>query len=127
MDRILDKGSEVVLFSGGAEHSFRIKEVLGRGASCVVYKADRDDKTTHILKEYNPVSVNLVRGEDQSLSVADEEEREKYQSGLKRFLASAERQKDIRYSIDELTNSTSKTIEVIDEINKIKDEQLQKL
>ena len=40
---------------------YEIKDVIGRGASCIVYYAVGSDNTEHLLKEYYPKSLGLSR------------------------------------------------------------------
>ena len=103
MNRILTQGDHLQLEG----KNFCIIRGIGAGASCVVYLAECADGTQHLLKEYNPRRLELYREENGTLCVEDEEDAEKYAEGLDRFAAGAEKQKTIRRSIDELTNSTS--------------------
>lgn len=90
--------------------SFEIKETVGRGASCVVYRADFTDEkgivTEHILKEYNPKSIELFREETGKLTVENEDDGETFTTGAERFASGYEKQLSIR-RIAELKNATS--------------------
>lgn len=103
MNRILTQGDHLQL--EGKE--FCIIRGIGAGASCVVYLAECADCTQHLLKEYNPRRLELYREGNGTLCIEDEDDAEKYADGLNRFAIGAEKQKTIRRSIDELTNSTS--------------------
>ena len=90
--------------------SFEIKETVGRGASCVVYRADFTDEkgivTEHILKEYNPKSIELFREETGELTLENEDDGEAFAKGAERFASGYEKQLSIR-RIAELKNATS--------------------
>lgn len=83
---------------------YTITDVIGRGASCIVYKAEAQDRTQHILKEYNPKYLEIPRNEVGTLCPGEAEK--KYNAGLNHFRAGYERQLHIR-NINELTNVTS--------------------
>ncbi|MBE6783601.1 MAG: tetratricopeptide repeat protein [Ruminococcaceae bacterium] len=90
--------------------SFEIKETIGRGASCVVYRADFIDEngniTEHILKEYNPKSIELFREETGELVLESEDDSEDFVLGLEHFVSGYQKQLDIR-RISELKNATT--------------------
>ena len=88
---------------------FEIREPIGRGASCVVYRAELVDehgnRTEHLLKEYAPMRICLFRGEDGALFTDSEKDQEKFEAGLRRFQDGYEKQAHIR-RLSELKNST---------------------
>ncbi len=90
--------------------SFEIKETIGYGASCVVYRAEFTDEngniTEHILKEYNPKHIELFRENTGELVLENEDEAEDFASGAERFIAGYQKQLDIR-RISELKNVTT--------------------
>lgn len=109
MNRELEKGYKFSVSE--VKGSFEIKEIIGRGASCVVYRAEFTDEhgniTEHLLKEYNPKSIELYRDNDGELCVENTDEQDVFDAGLERFKLGYEKQMHIRRTIDELKNSTS--------------------
>ncbi|MEE1066195.1 MAG: NB-ARC domain-containing protein, partial [Acutalibacteraceae bacterium] len=90
--------------------SFEIKETIGRGASCVVYRADFTDEngniTEHILKEYNPKHIEFFREETGKLVLESEDDSEEFVLGLEHFISGYQKQLNIR-KISELKNATT--------------------
>lgn len=84
---------------------FHIKERIGSGASCLVYRAVCDDNTEHLIKEYYPRDLNLKRKADGSLDIPVTKKK-RFEDGLERFKNSVKLQTEIRLS-EELKNSTS--------------------
>ena len=76
---------------------FQITDVVGRGASCVVYHAICSDNTEHLLKEYCPKDLPLTRDSSGHILVP-EDKQEAFDTGLVRFRAGCEQQKVIRLS-----------------------------
>ena len=93
-----------VLQLGGRD--FAIKEVIGRGASCVVYRTVCPDNTEHLLKEYNPKNIALHRNDLGVLCLESEEDRTEFEMGLLRFREGHTKQRELRLDSD-LKNSTS--------------------
>lgn len=91
---------EVVLSFEGVQ--YEITETLGIGATCIAYKAKRQDGTVFCLKECYPDTVKISRNEDQSLVWADESERKAFFS---RFCSAYNKMKEL-YSINEIKNSS---------------------
>lgn len=114
MGRYLEEGA---FFPGtNREGEYRIAEMIDKGSSCAVYLADFTDHegnvTEHILKEYNPASLHIVRSSDGRL-VVKEDEREDFENGLLRFRAGYKRQLAIR-RMSELKNSTTNIQEIFE-------------
>ncbi len=108
MNRYLENGYKFEVEE--KKGSFEIKETVGRGASCVVYRADFTDEkgilTEHILKEYNPKNIELFREETGELTVENEDDGEAFALGAECFASGYEKQLSIR-RIAELKNATS--------------------
>ena len=85
---------------------FAIQEVIGRGASCVVYRAVCPDKTEHLLKEYNPKHIAMSRDKDGFLRLENEDDRAEFEAGLVRFREGHAKQRELRLDSD-LKNTTS--------------------
>ncbi len=86
------------------KREFHLDSCIGRGASCLVYHAVCADNTEHLLKEYYPKHLNLVRGTDGAVLVPPEKQ-QKFENGLARFRNACERQKAVRLNED-LKNCT---------------------
>lgn len=88
---------------------FTIQEQIGRGASCVVYRADFTDEhgnqIEHLLKEYNPSRFELYREENGVLCLEDEDDRVNFETGLRHFRLGYEKQLGIR-RLSDLKNTT---------------------
>ncbi len=84
---------------------FEISKEIGRGASCIVYHAVGSDNTEHLLKEYYPKHLELIR-DSSGQFVVPANKRETFDQGLVRFRAGCERQKNIRLSNEGLKNFT---------------------
>lgn len=96
--------SNQVLKLNGRE--FAIQGVIGRGASCVVYRAICPDKTEHLLKEYNPRNIATYRDKDGFLCLENEADRAEFEAGLVRFREGHAKQRELRLDSD-LKNVTS--------------------
>lgn len=102
----------------GGKGWYQDLEVIGTGASCVVYRAVfADDSaghptTDHLLKEYNPARLHTERRPDGCLVPAPYD-REAYNAGLQQFRNGYVCQQKIRRVAD-LTNSTSNIQRVFD-------------
>ena len=105
MSRILLKDNVTLCREDGSSVNFHIKAHIGNGASCVVYHAVCEDKTEHLLKEYYPRNLNLVRDEDGTIIVPPHLQ-DKFNDGIGRFRSGNERQKEVRLS-ENLKNFTS--------------------
>ena len=105
MSRKLLKDHVTLCREDGSQVEFNIKAHIGSGASCVVYHAVCDDKTEHLLKEYNPRNLNLERNADGTLIVPPHKQ-ESFDSGLILFRKGNEQQKNVRLS-ESLKNFTS--------------------
>jgi len=107
MERYLTSGTEIKL--KGIDGRYIIKDIIGRGSSCVVYSADfynaNNEKTEHLLKEFNPRCIDLKRGSD-GLTPVNEDEKELLESLCNRFKEGFERQAALR-TIPELKNYTA--------------------
>lgn len=85
--------------------SFVIEDIVGRGASSIVYRAKHQEKRTgHLLKEYNPQGIELYRDSNKVLRVKNKSEQKRFGEGLKRFKEGYERQINLRMNTS-LTNS----------------------
>ena len=105
MSRMLLKDNVTLCRKDGSSVKFHIKAHIGSGASCVVYHAVCEDKTEHLLKEYYPRNLNLVRDEDATIIVPPHLQ-DKFNDGIERFRSGNERQKEVRLS-ENLKNFTS--------------------
>ncbi len=107
MEQILKPGATVTVCEGRAKGTYVIRQVKGRGSSCVVYLASfrgpRGNETEYILKEYNPRGLTITRDAAGALRAV---ERDRFQAGLERFSAGAKLQEEIR-RLSGLVNSTS--------------------
>lgn len=113
MNRYFEIGNRFSL--DGADGEYEVKEIVGKGASCIVYRTTFTNKngvvTEHLLKEYNPSRLNVVRDDNKFLSVP-EEELSDFKAGMERFVSGYQLQLEIRQKIREVTNSTSNIQEV---------------
>ena len=109
MDRYLRPGQTFSLEN--VSGIFEVRQIIGRGASCVVYRTYFYDqngiRTEHLMKEYNPKAVELYRDEYGTLHPTSEEDSDAFQAGFSRFQAGFAAQLCIRQEYPELTNSTS--------------------
>lgn len=101
MNRVLEVGYALKL--SGKE--FKIKKVVGKGASSVTYLA-KSNKTEHILKECNPLGISMHRNETGELVADTELSRQKFEECLERFKAGADKQLSFRLT-ENLKNPTS--------------------
>ena len=89
---------------------YKIKDIIGTGTTCVVYRADflsnDGPETQHLLKEYNPRTIALDRADDYSLYVRNEKDSQTFNEGLDRFKEGINKQAEVR-RCSVLTNSTS--------------------
>lgn len=89
---------------------FEIINLIGCGASCAVYRADFIDeygnRTEHLLKEFNPKKMELLRNEEGTILLANDDEKSIFELALNRFCAGYERQLEVRRMIS-LKNVTS--------------------
>lgn len=77
--------------------SFVIEDIIGRGASSIVYRAKHQDmRTEHLLKEYNPQGIELYRDSIKVLRIKNESEQKRFDEGLARFTAGYELQINLR-------------------------------
>ena len=108
MNRYLNDGYEFSF--KGVIGTYKIRNIIGRGSSCIVYLADFTDTngivTEHILKEYNPKHINLMRDESGRLFVKNEADTQQFKDGLMRFEKGMQKQLEFR-KCDELKNFTS--------------------
>ena len=108
MNRYLQAGTH--LKKPKCPGEYEIKDIVGTGASCVVYYAEFVDptgvRTEHLLKEYNPRGIKLDRNDTGSLRTCSEDDNLAYKAGLHRFMASCNMQLNVRRCTD-AKNSTS--------------------
>lgn len=77
--------------------SFVIEDIIGRGASSIVYRAKHQKMPTeHLLKEYNPQGIELYRDSSKALRVKNKSEQKSFDEGLTRFTAGCELQVKLR-------------------------------
>lgn len=109
MNRILEIGTKIK-DPDDLSGEYTIEGVIGSGTTCVVYLAKSKSKegipNKHILKEYNPRTIALVRGEDNSLNVRNEKDRRAFSDGMNRFKAGITKQAEVRLHPESM-NSTS--------------------
>lgn len=90
--------------------AFLIKDVIGKGASSVVYRTIHTDangnKTEHLLKEYHPHRIAFNRDEAKVLHITDPKDKKLFDMGMDRFEAGYKRQLQFRED-PELKNITS--------------------
>ena len=109
MERYLRPGQIFSLTN--IEGTFEVREMIGRGASCAVYRTYFCDsngiRTEHLLKEYNPKGVELYRDEEGVLHPRSPGAAAQFQAGLIQFQDGFSLQLHIRQEYPELTNSIS--------------------
>lgn len=77
--------------------SFVIEDVIGKGASSIVYRAKHQKMPTeHLLKEYNPQGIELYRDSSKVLRVKNKSEQKRFDEGLNRFTTGCELQVKLR-------------------------------
>ena len=108
MERFLKINDKIEL--KGIDGSYIIKDIIGRGSSCVVYLADflnlKGEKSEHLLKEFNPKSVNLIRDDCRTLKVKDINDEAVFELLKKRFIDGYQKQKELREK-EQLKNYTA--------------------
>ncbi len=108
MDRYFKIGHRFHM--AGIDGEYEVKEISGKGASCIVYRTKFTNKdgvvTEHLLKEYNPKHLAIWRDENGCLRVPDEEF-PAFEGGKKRFEAGYQLQLNMRQKMREVTNFTS--------------------
>lgn len=95
---------------------YEIKEVLGVGASSIVYLSVRlSDNSKHVLKEYNPNNIEIERDEKGSFIIEriSVTKKEKFQEGLKRFCEGGLTQNKLRNEHDSAMNYITNVNQVI--------------
>lgn len=105
--------NEVIRFESGK--TFIVKEIIGRGASSVVYRAVRGDSVTGslsnecLLKEYHPSQIALSRAENGNLTTVSVCDQKLFKEGLDRFSAGCTLQQQFRNdpNYPDLRNTTS--------------------
>ena len=103
MNRILDIGHPLEL--GNIDGPFIIKDLLGKGASSVTYLAVCN-QTEHVLKECNPLGLNMHRDDKGTLVPDTKLNEDKFKECLARFESGIEQQLAFRLT-DDLKNTTS--------------------
>lgn len=100
----LKNGTNITLKQVGSdnEYSFKIVDVVGAGASCIVYTAVHTDgegnEITCRLKECYPEELGMTRNADNSLCIPDKYS-EKFSGQLDRFTEGYQRQLEFRSSL----------------------------
>ena len=114
----LQEGYQLVL---SKRDIFTIKSIIGRGASCLVYLAERTVKNSichSIIKEFNPIHLDLERDKKGCLNVTPDK-KEKFINLLNRFREGYEKQQKIRI-INDLTNTTSTINTINNNVSRIR-------
>ena len=113
MGRYLECGEKLNIQEKG---EFVIKEIMGKGSSCVVYLAEYTDAhgicTEHLLKEYNPRNIEMYREGTGELCLDTEDDREAYEQGMQRFEEGYKKQLSVRRELSGLKNVTSNIQEI---------------
>ena len=108
MKRYLEKEKHLKFKDINGE--FVIREIVGRGASCVVYRADFYNEfgrvSEHLLKEYNPKDINMCRDDEACLLVNSESDMKRFEQGLNNFIEGYKKQELLRRNA-ELKNYTA--------------------
>lgn len=104
MNRYFDVGQ--MLHFDDVKCAYTVNQIIGRGSSCVVYKATASDGTEHLLKEFNPSYLELFRGDDECLAVGSAEDKKRFEAGLTRFRDGYIKQINVRKT-SELKNTTA--------------------
>lgn len=108
MDRYLSTNSKITL--KGIDGHYTVKDIIGRGSSCVVYFTEFEnlngEKSEHLLKEFNPRNIDLLRKENGVLQVVNEEDAESFNELQERFIAGFKFQSELR-AIEGLKNYTA--------------------
>ena len=117
MKRYLQPGYKFSL--NGIDGCFEIKDIIGCGSSCVVYSADFTDKngicTEHLLKEYNPKTLDIARDESGAIFVDNSDDVDAFEKGLVSFEKGYNIQLEIRRNLE--TKNTTANIQGIHEGN----------
>ena len=117
MKRYLQPGYKFSL--NGIDGYFEIKDIIGCGSSCVVYSADFTDKngicTEHLLKEYNPKTLDIARDESGAIFVDNSDDVDAFEKGLVSFEKGYNIQLEIRRNLE--TKNTTANIQGIHEGN----------
>lgn len=107
MERYLTAGSKIEL--KGIDGHYIIKDIIGRGSSCVVYTTEffnpNGEKTEHLLKEFNPRCISLERVNG-VLRPVKKEDIELFESLFKQFKDGFDKQAKLR-TFPELKNYTA--------------------
>lgn len=106
MERYLQTGDKLTL--RGIDGEYTIRDTIGRGSSCVVYAATfrnaNGEETEHLLKEFNPRHLDLVR--DGALLLHRPEDDAVFEELQTRFEQGFARQTALR-TVAELKNYTA--------------------
>lgn len=99
MRKPLKINEEIVLkdIDVNSNRKFKIIECIGWGATCLVYRASCEDKTEHILREFYPKNLDLIRTENGEI-IPRNNDAEEFYSLLEAFDASCDAQKTFRQS-----------------------------
>ena len=107
MERYLKTGDKIEL--KGIDGHYTIKSVVGYGSSCIVYSTEfcnlNEEKTEHLLKEFNPKRINLDR-KDGALVPVHKEQIVLFEELREHFRKGFEKQSELRH-IPELKNYTA--------------------
>lgn len=119
MDRFFKPGMKLQL--NGIDGTYVIHDLVGRGSSCVVYRADFYNgigvKSEHLLKEFNPKNINVTRTETFTLQI-DQNEENIYEEEKQRFKEGFEKQVLLREKTG-LKNYTANIQNVYEDYNTV--------
>lgn len=94
----------------GIEGHYTVKDIIGRGSSCVVYLADfaniNGEKSEHFLKEFNPKNINLIRDDKGNLRVENQRDLMDFENAKEHFIEGYQKQQKLRLET-ELKNYTA--------------------
>lgn len=101
----LKNNEEIVLndIDVNGTRQFKIIECIGWGATCLVYRTSCEDKTEHILKEFYPKNLNIIRTENGEI-IPPKNDVEKFASNISRDIMSAS---DMESQCSEALSSSS--------------------
>ena len=98
MNRYFKKGYTFSLNSVAGE--YEVRDIIGVGSSCAVYLVDHINdsgiRTEHILKEYNPKCLDILRDENGCLYTVKEVDKKRFEDGLERFERGVNTQLELR-------------------------------
>lgn len=98
MERFLKENTKIELH--GIDGHYVIKDIIGRGSSCVVYLSDfynrNGEKSEHLLKEFNPKAIALIRDKKGKLSLQEKGQLKDFETAKTQFIAGYQKQQELR-------------------------------